>query len=174
MSERERDMENPQLADDAFLAPNADVTGNVTMAARSSVWFSSIVRSNGAPVSLGVGTDIQDNSLVESVPGHPAQLGDYVSLGHGATVRGAMLDDHILIAMHAVVEPGCRIGSGTIIAANATLPANTTVPPNSLVIGTEGRVLRETTEAERERIRLTSSHYMELASQYLARIGRGH
>ena len=174
MPVREQDGTAPRLAADAFVAPNADVVGDVSMAEQSSVWFSSVVRSNGAPVSLGVGTDVQDNSLVESVPGRPARLGNYVSLGHGATVRGAELDDHVLIAMHAVVQPGCRIGTGTIVAANATVPEGTVVPPNSLVVGDQGRVVRETTEAERERIQVTSSHYMELASHYREGIGRGH
>ena len=164
----------PRLADDVFVAPNAEVVGDVTMAERSSLWFSSVIRSNGASVSLGVGTDVQDNSIVESSPGQPARLGNYVSLGHGATVRGSILDDHVLIAMHAVVQPGCRIGTGTIVAANATVPEGTHVPANSLVVGDQGRIVRETTEAERERIRITSSHYMELASHYREGIGRGH
>lgn len=174
MPVRDRDGKPPHLAADAFVAPNAEVVGDVTMAERSSVWFSSLVRSNGAPVSLGIGTDVQDNSLVESVPGQPVQLGNYVSLGHGATVRGSILEDHVLIAMHAVVQPGCRIGTGTIIAANATVPENTIVPPGSLVVGDQGRIVRQTTDAERGRIELTASHYMELASQYREGIGRGH
>ena len=174
MPVRDQDGKAPRLAADVFVAPNAVVVGDVTMAERSSVWFSTTVRSNGAPVTLGVGTDIQDNSLVESEPGQPARLGNYVSLGHGATVRGSALDDHVLIAMHATVLPGCRIGSGTIIAANATVPAGTVVPPNSLVVGDRGRVVRETTEAERGRIEATSTSYMELARHYREGIGRGH
>jgi carbonic anhydrase/acetyltransferase-like protein (isoleucine patch superfamily) len=174
MPVRDQDGNAPRLAADAFVAPNAEVIGDVSMAEQSSVWFSSVVRSNGAPVSLGVGTDIQDNSLVESAPDQPARLGNYVSLGHGATVRAADLDDHVLIAMHAVVLPGCRIGTGTIVAANATVPAGTIVPPNSLVVGDQGRIVRETTEAERGRIRDTSSHYMELARHYREGLGRGH
>ncbi len=171
---REHEGKRPRLAEDVWIAPNAEVIGDVELAERSSVWFSSLIRSNGAPVSLGVGTDVQDNSLVESAPGQPARLGNYVSLGHGATVRGAELDDHVLIAMHAVVLPGCRIGTGTIVAANATVPEGTVVPPNSLVVGDQGRIVRETTEAERGRIRDTSSHYMELARHYREGIGRGH
>ena len=174
MPVREQDGHAPRVAADAFVAPNAEVLGDVTMAEGSSVWFSSLVRSNGAPVSLGVGTDIQDNSLVESTPGQPAQLGNHVSLGHGATVRGAHLDDDVLIAMHAVVLPGCRIGSGTIVAANATVPEGTIVPPRSLVVGDQGRIVRETTDAERGRIADTSHHYMELARHYREGIGAGH
>ena len=156
----------PRLADDAFVAPNALVVGDVTMAERASVFWSSTLRANGAPVSLGVGTDVQDNCLIDSEPGRPAHLGNYTSLGHGATVHASVLEDHVLIAIQATVMPGCTIGTGSIIAANATIPPDTVVPPRSLVVGDQGRVAREVTDAEYARIQLTSTHYMELARQY--------
>lgn len=163
--------ERPDLADDVFVAPNARVIGDVTMASRSSLWFSSTVRANGAPVTLGVGTDIQDNCVVDSEPGHPAQLGNGTSLGHGAAVHGAVLEDHVLVAMNATVMPGCQVGAGSIIAANATVPPGTVVPPRSLVVGADGRVVRQTTDDEYGRIELTTSNYMELAEQYREALG---
>jgi carbonic anhydrase/acetyltransferase-like protein (isoleucine patch superfamily) len=163
---REEGGARPRLADDVFVAPNAEVIGDVTMAERSSVWFSSVLRANGAAVSLGVGADVQDNCLVDSEPGRPARLGDYTSLGHGAVVHGSVLEDHVLIAMNATVMPGCTIGTGSIVAANATVPPGTVVPPRSLVIGDRGRVARQVTDAEYARIELTCSHYMELARAY--------
>lgn len=170
---REEGGARPRLADGVFVAPNAEVVGDVTMAERSSVWFSSVLRANGAPVSLGVGSDVQDNCLVDSQPGRPARLGNYTSLGHGAVVHGSVLEDHVLIAMNATVMPGCTIGTGSIVAANATVPPGTVVPPRSLVIGNEGRVVRQVTDAEYDRIELTSDHYMELARQYREALGSG-
>lgn len=163
----------PRLADDVFVAPNAEVIGDVEMAERSSVWFSSVIRANGAPVRLGTGTDIQDNSVVDSLPGQPCQLGEYTTLGHAAAVHGSMIGSHVLVAMNATVMPGCTIGDGCIIAANATVPAGTTVPPGSLVVGDAGRVAREVRPAERERIESTCRGYMRLASEYRGGIGRG-
>ena len=168
---REEGGRRPRLAGDVFVAPNAEVVGDVTMAERSSLWFSSAIRANGAPVTLGVGTDIQDNCLVDSEPGRPSKLGNYTSLGHGAVVHASVLEDHVLIAMNATVMPGCRIGSGSIIAANATVPPGTTVPPRSLVVGQQGSVLREVTDEEYARIERTSSNYMGLAAQYLEALG---
>ena len=161
----------PRLADDVFVAPNALVVGDVTMAERSSVFWSSTLRAKGAPVSLGVGTDVQDNCLVDSEPGRPARLGNYTSLGHGATVHASVVEDHVLIAMHATVMPGCTIGTGSIIAANATVPRDSVVPPRSLVVGDQGRVARQVTDAEYARVQLTSTHYMELARQYREGLG---
>jgi len=163
----------PVLAEDVFVAPNAEVIGEVTMAERSSVWFSSIIHANGAPVSLGVGTDIQDNSVVDSRPGQPCSLGDYTTLGHAAKVHAAQIGNHVLVAMNATVMPGCVIGDGCIIAANATVPEGTVVPAGSLVVGDAGRVAREVRPQERERIESTCRGYMRLASEYLTGIGRG-
>jgi carbonic anhydrase/acetyltransferase-like protein (isoleucine patch superfamily) len=159
------------LADDIFIAPNAEVTGDVTMAGRSSVWFSSVLRANGAPIRLGVGADVQDNCLVESEPGHPAELGDYSSMGHGAALHGSIVEHHVLIAMNATVLPSCHIGTGSIIAANATVPRGTTIPPDSLVVGNEGRIVRRVTDAEYARIVETADHYMQLSREYRNTIG---
>ena len=168
---REEEGRRPRLAADVFVAPNAEVIGDVTMAERSSVWFSSTLRANGAPVTLGVGTDVQDNCLVDSEPGQPARLGNYTSLGHGATVHGSIVEDHVLIAMNATVMPGCTVGAGSIVAANATVPPGTVIPPRSLVVGDAGRVVREVTEAEDARIQETSDHYMQLAREYREALG---
>jgi carbonic anhydrase/acetyltransferase-like protein (isoleucine patch superfamily) len=156
-----------------FVAPNAEVIGEVSMADHASVWFSSVIRADSAPVSLGTGTDIQDNSVVDSLPGQPCTLGNYTTLGHAAAVHAAHVGNHVLVAMNATVMPGCVIGDGCIVAANATVPPGTVVPANSLVVGDEGRVVREVRPAERERIEGTCRSYMRLASEYLKGIGRG-
>src|SRR5947208_15030941 len=113
------------------------------MASRSSVWFSSVIRADGAPVSLGLGTDIQDNSVVDSRPGQPCSLGEYTTLGHAASVHAAQVGSHVLVAMNATVLPGCVIGDGCIIAANATVPEGTLVPAGSLLGGEAARVAPE-------------------------------
>jgi carbonic anhydrase/acetyltransferase-like protein (isoleucine patch superfamily) len=163
----------PRLADDVFVAPNATVAGNVEMAPQSSVWFNSVVRGDGAVVRLGVGVDIQDNSVVDSRPGQPCILGDHTSLGHGAAVHASTVGSNVLVAMNATVQAGCTIGDGCIIAANAVVPPGTTVPPGSLVVGNSGAVAREVRPQERERVDGTSNNYMRLAGQYREEIGRG-
>lgn len=163
----------PRLADDVFIAPNATVAGNVEMAPQSSVWFNSVVRGDDALVRLGVGVDIQDNSVVDSLPGQPCTLGDHTSLGHGAAVHASTVGSHVLVAMNASVQAGCTIGDGCIIAANAVVPPGTTVPAGSLVVGDAGLVAREVRPQERERVAGTSNSYMRLAGQYREEIGRG-
>ena len=163
----------PRLADDVFVAPNGVVAGDVEMAPKSSVWFNSVVRGDGAPVRLGLSVNVQDNSVVDSLPGQPCTLGDYTSLGHGAAVHSSTVGSHVLVAMNATVLPGCTIGDGCIIAANAVVPPGTTVPAGSLVVGDAGRVAREVRPQERERVAGTSNSYMRLAGEYREGIGRG-
>ena len=164
---------SPRLAEDVFIAPNAEVIGEVEMAEHASLWFGSRIEAIGAPVSLGVGTDVQDNSVVDSRPGQPCRLGDRTSLGHGAAVHSSTVGSDVLVAMNATILPGCTIGDGSIVAANAVVPAGSTIPPGSLVVGTEGRVVREVRPAERERIEGTARSYMDLAAKYREGIGRG-
>lgn len=167
------DGKSPSLAEDVFVAPNANVSGDVTMGPRSSVWFSSVIRADGAPIALGQETDVQDNSAVTSLPGQPCSLGDQTAMGHGAQVHASRVGSHVLIAMNATVMPGCTIGDGCIIAANAVVPPGSVIPPNSLVIGTEGRVAREVRPNELERIRTTVANYVKLSVEHRQGIGRG-
>ena len=102
---------------------------------------------------------------VEATPGHPVRIGARVSLGHNARVFGATVDEGSLIAIGATVRPGARIGSQSIVAANATVPEDLVVPPRTLVIG-HGRLLREVTDAEIERIEHGAADYARLAREY--------
>ena len=163
----------PRLADDVFVAPNAEVIGDVEMAPRSSVWFSSVIRADGAPVQLGTGTDIQDNSVVDSLPGQPCELGEFTTLGHAAAVHASKVGSHVLVAMNATVMPGCTIGDGCIIAANATVPARHD-DPGRLAGGGRRWPRRPRGAPGRARAdRMDLPSYMRLASEYLEGIGRG-
>ena len=158
---------DPLIAPDVFIAPDAYVIGQVTIGPRSSVWFGSTLRGDHEPLTLGEGVNVQDHSVLHTDEGFPLVLGDYVSLGHNAVVHGAVVEDHVLIAMSATVLTGARIGAGSIVAANALVPEGREIPPRSLVVGTPGKVIREVTEAEYARICQTSSDYIALAQHYL-------
>jgi carbonic anhydrase/acetyltransferase-like protein (isoleucine patch superfamily) len=158
---------SPLVAPDVYIAPDAYVIGKVSIGARSSIWFGATLRGDNEPLTLGEGVDIQDHSILHTDPGFPVVLGDYVSLGHNAVVHGAIVEDHVLIAMSATVLTGARIGAGSIIAANALVPEGREIPPRSLVVGTPGKVLREVTEAEYQRVCQTAEDYMQLGRQYL-------
>ena len=157
----------PRIAPDVFIAPDAHVIGMVTIGSRSSVWFGSTLRGDTEPLTIGEACDIQDHCTLHTAEGFPLILGNYVTLGHNAIVHSAVLGDYVLVAMAATILTGAKIGAGSIIAANALVPEGREIPPRSLVVGTPGKVIREVTEAEHQRIVQTSIDYQRLAQAYL-------
>ncbi|MEU8251382.1 gamma carbonic anhydrase family protein [Nonomuraea sp. NPDC048916] len=156
----------PTLAEDAWVAPGAIVAGAVTLASRSSVWFTAVIRADGDTVHVGEDSNLQDGVVVHADPGFPVTLGRGVSVGHRAVLHGCAVDDDVLIGMGAVVLNGARIGRGTLVAAGAVVLEGTVIPPGSLVAGVPGKVRRALTETEVDRIRDNAGSYVLRASQY--------
>jgi carbonic anhydrase/acetyltransferase-like protein (isoleucine patch superfamily) len=150
---------------DAYVAPGATLVGDVRMAPGSGVFHGSVIRGVDAPVEIGPEANVQDNCVVEATPEHPVRIGARVSLGHNARVYGAIVEDAALIAIGATVLPGARVGTHSIVAANATVPEGMQVAPGKLLIG-QGRILRDVTEAEIERIERGAREYARLSGEY--------
>lgn len=159
----------PELVDPtAFIAPGAVVLGNVTIAARASVWFAAVVRGDTAAIVVGEETNVQDGCVLHADPGYPCTLGKRVTLGHGAIVHGATVEDDVLIGMRAVVMNGAKIGRGSIVAVGAVVTEGTEIPPGSIVMGQPAKVKRPAEPRDAERIRHAAAHYVEAAKVYLA------
>lgn len=157
----------PELVhDSAFIAAGAIVIGNVTLAEETSVWFNAVIRGDSEAILIGAGTNVQDGCILHADPGRPCLLGQRVTLGHGAIVHGAVIEDDVLIGMRAVVMNGAKIGRGSIVGVGAVVLENTEVPPGSIVLGTPARVVRATSERDWEKIRHAAEHYMAAAKVY--------
>jgi carbonic anhydrase/acetyltransferase-like protein (isoleucine patch superfamily) len=157
----------PELVDaSAYIAPTAVVLGDVSIGPESSVWFGAVIRGDTAPIRIGRQTNVQDGCILHADPGDPCTLGDRVTLGHGAIVHGATVDDDCLIGMRAVVMNGAHVGKGSIVAVGAIVPEGMQIPPGSVVIGQPARVKREATERDRERIRHAAEHYVAAGRAY--------
>jgi carbonic anhydrase/acetyltransferase-like protein (isoleucine patch superfamily) len=152
----------PRIHTTAFVHPRAFVCGNVTIAARVSVWPFAAIRGDSASVSIGADSNVQDGTIVHVDDGVPCTIGQRVGIGHRAIIHGATIEDDCLIAMGAILLNGVRVGTGSIVGAGAVCTEGFVVPANSLVIGVPGRVVRETTIAERARIRHTVESYLAL------------
>jgi carbonic anhydrase/acetyltransferase-like protein (isoleucine patch superfamily) len=156
----------PAIDQGAWIAPGAVVVGAVRIGRSSSVWYGSVLRADDDEIAVGDECNIQDLCCIHVDAGEPAVLGDRVSLGHHATVHGAQVGAGALIGMGAIVLGGAIVGPGSLVAAGALVLAGVNVPAGVLFAGVPGRVVRDLTEADRERIRHTSQSYVDRANRH--------
>jgi carbonic anhydrase/acetyltransferase-like protein (isoleucine patch superfamily) len=158
----------PDVAQAGFIAPGAVLIGAVTLGAGTSVWFGCVLRADGARITVGRDVNIQDGSILHADPGFPTTLGDRVSLGHGAVVHGATVEEGVLIGMRATVLNGARIGEGSLVAAGAVVRPGMVVPPRSLVAGVPAVVRRPVNTEESAMIEHTPLAYVRHSEAHSA------
>jgi carbonic anhydrase/acetyltransferase-like protein (isoleucine patch superfamily) len=159
--------QRPAIAESAFVDQSAQVIGRVTAGERSSIWCNTTVRGDVNSIEIGEETNVQDNCCLHVDPGEPLVLGKRIVVGHSVTLHGCVIADDCLIGMGAIVLSGAKIGSGSIIAAGALVVEGAEIPPQSLVMGTPGKVRRQTTEEERERTRRGAEGYVNKSREYM-------
>jgi carbonic anhydrase/acetyltransferase-like protein (isoleucine patch superfamily) len=159
----------PELVDPTvYIAPGAIVLGDVTLSAESSVWFNSVIRGDTDAIRIGRQSNVQDLAVIHCDEGVPCSIGDRVTLGHAAIVHGATIEDDCLIGIRAVVMNGARIGAGSLVAVGALVTEGVQIPPGSLVMGMPGKVVRQISEHDLERIRHAAAHYVTAGRNYRA------
>ena len=167
---------SPRFGHAVFVAPTAVVIGDVELGARASVWYGAVLRGDVHSIRVGDDSNVQDGAVLHGTLGEfPVIVGARVSIGHQATVHGAVLEDDVLIGIGARVLDGSRIGSWSLVAAGALVREGLVVPPRSLVVGVPGVVKRALTEREIEVIRRTPERYRTLALEHariLTELGR--
>jgi len=152
----------PTVAVSAWVAPGAILIADVSLQDDVSIWYGAVLRGDGDSIAIGAGSNIQDGSVVHTDPGFPVTVGAGVSVGHRAVLHGCTVEDDVLIGMGAIIMNGARIGRGSLIAAGALVPEAAQIPPGSLVAGVPGKVRRETSREEQQRISLNARNYREL------------
>ena len=160
--------ESPTVEPSAWLAPTATVVGRATIAADASVFYGAVVRADMDSITLGTGSNLQDNVVVHTDTGFPAVIGSGVSVGHAAVVHGCTIEDDCLIGMNATVLNGAVVGRGSLVAAGTVVLEGTRIPPRSLVAGVPGKVRRELSDEEYARVVANAGHYRQLAAQHRA------
>lgn len=157
----------PELvAPSAWIAPNATVCGDVYIKPEASVWFGTVIRGDSAPIRIGEGSNVQDLCCLHADPGFPCVIGDRVTIGHGAIVHGARVENDALIGIGATILNGATIGSGSIVGAGALVPEGKSIPPGSLAVGVPAKVIRSLTPEDQQRIVHAAEHYIELSRRY--------
>lgn len=132
----------------AHIAPNATVLGDVTIGRDTSIWYGAVLRADRGAITVGDGSNIQDNAVVHMGDGLDVTIGDGVSVGHGAILHGCRVGNGTLIGMGAIVMNGAVIGKDCIIGAGALIPQYKIIPDRSVVLGNPGKIIREVSEEE--------------------------
>jgi carbonic anhydrase/acetyltransferase-like protein (isoleucine patch superfamily) len=158
----------PRIAEDAFIAPSTVIAGDVTVESGANIWFGAVLRGDAAPIVIGPRTNVQDNCVLHGDEGAPCTLGAECTLGHGAVVHGATLEDGVLVGMHATVLNSATLGEGCMVAAGALVPEGKRFEPGQLIVGVPGKAVRPVSDAERERARSGVAHYLAYAREYAA------
>lgn len=150
---------SPVLDKETFIADGVKVIGDVTIKRFGSLWFNTVARGDVNKITIGEYTNIQDNSVIHVAGANETIIGDFVTVGHNATIHGCTIEDNCLIGMSATILNGAVIGEGSIIAAGALVRENMIVPKGSLVVGVPAKIIRPTTDEERASIHAQAVKY---------------
>lgn len=156
----------PQVDASVFIAETAAVVGEVTIRKDSSVWFGAVLRGDEAAITVGEGTNIQDNATLHCDPGHPLRVGNNVTVGHNAVVHCAEVGDNTLIGMGARLLTGAVIGRDCIIGAGAVVKENDAVPDGTMMVGVPAKSVKALPPEYIEALE-KQSLYVELAKEYM-------
>ncbi|NJL53012.1 MAG: gamma carbonic anhydrase family protein [Hydrococcus sp. SU_1_0] len=151
----------PDLSLASFVAHNATVIGNVSVAEGGSIWYGAVVRGDLAGIAIGKYSNVQDGAILHGDPGKSTILEDYVTVGHRAVIHSAHIETGCLVGIGAVVLDGVRVGAGSIIGAGSVVTKN--VPERSLVVGIPAQKIKDISEAQAQELIEHAVKYHKLA-----------
>jgi carbonic anhydrase/acetyltransferase-like protein (isoleucine patch superfamily) len=157
---------SPQLGQDAWVAPNATLIGDVCLGAGASVWWNATLRGDNDPIHIGARTNIQDGSVLHTDEGVPMHIGNDVTVGHLVMLHGCTVGECSLIGIGSVILNRAVIGSGCIVGANTLIPEGKVFPDRVLIVGSPGKVIRELTDADVAGLKASAMHYVANALRY--------
>lgn len=151
----------PEMHEDTWVAPDANVIGDVVLEEGASVWFCATLRGDTETITVGRGSNVQENTVIHTDMGYPCTIGANCTIGHKVMLHGCTIGEGALIGMGATVLNGARIGKGCIIGAHALITEGKVIPDGSLVMGSPGKVVKELSEEQRKMLELSALHYQE-------------
>ena len=156
----------PTLDPESWVAPSADLIGDVRLATRASVWFGAVIRADNTPILIGRESNIQDGAVCHSDPHAPLTVGERVTVGHQAILHGCTVGAGALIGMGARVLNGAVIGERCIVGAGALVPEGKTYEAGHLLVGAPARIVRPLSDAELQMLEASALHYAQKAALY--------
>lgn len=162
----------PDIAEDTWIAPDANLIGRIIIKAAASVWFCSTLRGDNEPITVGTGSNVQENCVLHTDIGYPLTIGAGCTIGHKVMLHGCTIGENALIGMGATVLNGARIGKNCLIGAGALITEGKEIPDGSLVMGAPGKVVRELDEAAIEGLRKSALGYQANMRRFRAGLQR--
>ena len=160
---------SPAIPASCYIDVSAQVIGDVELGENSSVWMNAVLRGDVNSIRVGSNSNVQDCAVLHGQRHlYGVTVGDWVTIGHNATVHGCVVEDAVLIGMGVTILNDCRIGEGSIIAAGAVLPDHTVVSPRTLWAGVPGKLRRELSDQDRKLILEYAQNYLDYTKIYLA------
>lgn len=164
----------PRLGENTWIAPSADVIGEVMCGEECSIWFGCVVRADVNYIKIGDRVNIQDLSMIhvthyknlDKSDGNPTIIGDDVTIGHRVMLHGCSIEDACLIGMSATILDGAIIGKESIVGAGALVTKNKVFPPRSLIMGSPAKFIRELNDEEVKELYASASRYVEFKKDY--------
>ena len=165
----------PEVDPSAWIADSAQVMGRVTLAEDVSVWFGTVIRGDTESITIGRGSNIQDNSVLHTDAGIELVIGENVTVGHQCMLHGCSIGDGSLIGIGAIVLNRARIGRHCIVGAGALVTEGKEFPDYAMILGSPAKVVKTLTPEEAERFQHGAAHYVDNARRHrdgLRRIDR--
>ncbi len=162
----------PEIAADAWVAPDAQIIGRVVIEPGASIWWGAVLRGDNEEIRIGPGSNIQDLCCLHTDPGFPLTIGANVTVGHRAMLHGCTIGDACLVGMGATVLNGAKIGAGSLIGASALISEGKDIPGRVLVMGAPGRVVREIDEVKYQELLASAARYQANGARFRAGLKR--
>jgi carbonic anhydrase/acetyltransferase-like protein (isoleucine patch superfamily) len=155
-----------------WIAPNAEVMGNVKLEKNASVWFGAVLRGDNELITIGENSNVQDGSVLHTDPGSPLTIERDVTIGHMVMLHGCTIGAGSLVGIGSIILNGAKIGKGCLIGANSLIAENKEIPDYSMVLGSPGKIVRTLDKEIAEALRLSADHYVENWKKYRAGLKR--
>lgn len=158
---------NPKIHESCWIAPSADIIGDVTIHSQSTVWFNVTIRGDVMPIKIGSQTNIQDGSTLHGTMGQcGVQIGDRVTVGHNVILHGCDIEDECLIGMGSVVMDKARIPKGSIVGAGSLVTEGSHFEEGMLILGSPAKAIRCLKPKEKEFLSVSANNYIEYSQWY--------
>jgi carbonic anhydrase/acetyltransferase-like protein (isoleucine patch superfamily) len=168
----EIDGKAPTLGANSWVAPSAELIGDVVLGEDASVWFGSVIRADNTQIAVGARSNVQEGAMGHSDPGAPLTIGEDCTIGHHAILHGCTIGDRVLIGMGATILNYAVIGEDSLVGAGALVTEGKVFPPGSLIVGSPARAVRELDAAAKAMLLVSAQHYVSNARRYAAGLRR--